>query len=374
MFGIYRYGLAFCVAISHLWAGMFGGPAAYAVWGFYCLSGYLMTLILNEKYGFTAQGVTTFAINRVLRIYPAYFAVCAGMLIIFLMIPQTASHFLPVLRKPVNLAGWFFSMTLLTPPGTGELVHGAAALRVELWFYVMMALGLASNKPVVVAWFVASCCFSGWQVYSNVPFAERYVLIASCSVAFSFGALIYHFRDRLPVIVKPWPAVVAALLWWGHVWLSWSFPGGPWIFGLYTSLIFSAIAMVALMRVEPRQMPAWLRKLDRLAGNLSYPIYLSHWGVAIVLTWIFPALTRESFLVFAIGFPLVNVVAYAIYKIIEEPIQSWKLPSRLGRQAPAFASGYAMHAPHGPAAIITPARTNFAGPQTTQVSTYSDVN
>jgi hypothetical protein len=27
------------------------GPAAYAFWGFYCLSGYLMTLILNEKYG-----------------------------------------------------------------------------------------------------------------------------------------------------------------------------------------------------------------------------------------------------------------------------------------------------------------------------------
>ena len=59
MFGIYRYGLAFCVVISHLWAGMFGGPAAYAVWGFYCLSGYLMTLILNEKYGFTARGIKT---------------------------------------------------------------------------------------------------------------------------------------------------------------------------------------------------------------------------------------------------------------------------------------------------------------------------
>ena len=34
MFGIYRYGLAFCVAISHLWGGMIAGPAAYAVWGF----------------------------------------------------------------------------------------------------------------------------------------------------------------------------------------------------------------------------------------------------------------------------------------------------------------------------------------------------
>ena len=51
MFGIYRYSLAFCVAISHLWGGMIAGPAAYAVWGFYCLSGYLMTLILSEEGG-----------------------------------------------------------------------------------------------------------------------------------------------------------------------------------------------------------------------------------------------------------------------------------------------------------------------------------
>ena len=66
MFGIYRYGLALCVAISHLWAGTIGGPAAYAVWGFYCLSGYLMTLILNEKYGFSPRGVGRFAANRAL--------------------------------------------------------------------------------------------------------------------------------------------------------------------------------------------------------------------------------------------------------------------------------------------------------------------
>jgi peptidoglycan/LPS O-acetylase OafA/YrhL len=309
---------------------------------------------LNEKYGFRPRGVATFAANRFLRIYPAYYVVCAGMLALFLLIPQTAISFLPVLQKPVTSAGWLYSLTLMAPFDGGELVHGSLALKVELWFYVMMALGLARNKPIVVAWFVTSCVYSGWQVYSDVPFAERYVFISSCSIAFSSGSLVYHFRDRIPVIVKPWPALVAAALWWGHVWLSTKFPGGPSVYGLYTSLIFSAIALAALMRLEPRQMPVWLFKLDRLAGNLSYPVYLCHWGVAIVVTWIFPALTRESFLVFAIGFPLVNAAAYAIHKIVEEPLESWKLTGRFSRQAPAFAGGFALHSPHRSAGAVMP--------------------
>src|SRR5271155_1366839 len=117
MFGIYRYGLAFCVAISHLWAGMIGGPAAYAVWGFYCLSGYLMTLILNEKYGFSPRGLGRFAAKRALRIYPAYFVVCAGMFLLFYFKPGTAARLLPQLHMPQNARAWLYSLTLLTPPG-----------------------------------------------------------------------------------------------------------------------------------------------------------------------------------------------------------------------------------------------------------------
>ena len=47
-FGMWRFFLAFLVVISHLWAGMLDGPAAYAVWGFFILSGYLMTFVLTE--------------------------------------------------------------------------------------------------------------------------------------------------------------------------------------------------------------------------------------------------------------------------------------------------------------------------------------
>jgi len=56
MFGTYRIFLALMVVALHL--GGIPKIGAYAVFGFYCLSGYLMTLIMQTNYGYTATGVT----------------------------------------------------------------------------------------------------------------------------------------------------------------------------------------------------------------------------------------------------------------------------------------------------------------------------
>jgi peptidoglycan/LPS O-acetylase OafA/YrhL len=330
VFGIYRYGLAFCVAISHLWAGMIGGPAAYAVWGFYCLSGYLMTLILNEKYGFSHRGLARFAVNRVLRIYPAYYAVCAAMFLIFCTIPDAAARFLPNLQMPRTTQGWLYSLLLMPAPDGNELLHGSLALRVELWFYVAIALGLGRSRRIALAWFLASLGYTLWLLAVRTPFPQRYVSIPACSLAFSSGCLIYHLRDQLPAIKTPWAAVAAASLWWLHVWLTQNIPGGPWVIGLYSSLLFSALAIVTLMRQSPSELPGWVAGLDRLAGNLSYPMYLCHWSVGILVTWFLPQKTRADVAVFLIGFPLVNLLSFATYRFVERPLQAWKLPSLVG--------------------------------------------
>ncbi len=326
MFGIYRYGLAFCVVSSHLWSNMIVGPAAYAVWGFYCLSGYLMTLILNERYGFTPRGLTRYAVNRLLRIYPAYYVICIGMFILFYFVPDTSSRFLPNLRMPATVQGWCYSLLLMTAPDGNELLHGSRALRVELWYYVAIALGLGRSRWTARVWFALSVVYTLWLLAHHAPFPERYVFVASCSLPFSFGCLIYHIRDRLPVIKSPWAALSAAGFWWLHVWLAQGIPQGPLVFGLYSSLLFSGFAMVTLIRLHPAELPEWMVKLDRLAGNLSYPMYLCHWGVGITLTWLLPGTTRMNPLVFLLGFPAVNLVSYLIYRHVEEPLQSLKLP------------------------------------------------
>lgn len=331
MFGIYRYALAFCVAISHMWGNMIGGPAAYAVWGFYCLSGYLMTLVLNEKYGFSRNGVRDFFINRSLRIYPGYYAVCVVMLLIFIFIPETASRFLPQLHMPTTISSWLFSLTLLTPlTGGGELLHGCSALHVELCMYIAMALGLSRSIRTTGAWFFVSVLYTAYLLKSGVAFAERYAFVLPCTMAFSTGAFLYHLSKHIPPIKSPWAAVSAAAIWWLHVWVTQHVRGGPWNVGLYTSLIVSCFAILTLKDLKKKELPRWAAKLDTLCGNLSYPVYLCHWSIAVLVVYALPHLQRGRFLVFAIGFPIVNIVAYVIYRYIEKPCAEFKIATGSG--------------------------------------------
>jgi peptidoglycan/LPS O-acetylase OafA/YrhL len=127
--------------------------------------------------------------------------------------------------------------------------------------------------------------------------------------------------------------------------------------------------MVALMRLDPAELPAWITNLDRLAGNLSYPMYLCHWGVGISLTGLLPGTTRMNPLVFLIGFPVVNLLSYLIYRQIERPLQAWKLPSMVQffpawKEMPRSTSAVAglVHTAHrnvGPNAVF-PARAAIA--------------
>ena len=70
MFGIFRTLLALVVVAGHL--GPVDSVGPYAVFGFYVLSGYLMTAIMRDRYGYTASGIGRYTANRLLRIYPVY--------------------------------------------------------------------------------------------------------------------------------------------------------------------------------------------------------------------------------------------------------------------------------------------------------------
>src|SRR5258708_35197917 len=76
-----RYILAAIVAQTHLWPLGSSWPATIAVFAFYTLSGYLMTRVINERYGFTARGTAAFLLNRVLRLWPASFVILGLTLI-----------------------------------------------------------------------------------------------------------------------------------------------------------------------------------------------------------------------------------------------------------------------------------------------------
>lgn len=73
MFGTYRTFLALIVVVHHLISIPIIGH--YAVHGFFILSGYLMTFVMNVSYGYSLRGIRAFSINRFLRLYPSYWVV-----------------------------------------------------------------------------------------------------------------------------------------------------------------------------------------------------------------------------------------------------------------------------------------------------------
>ena len=113
--GSWRFLLAGFVVASHLWRDMLQGYAAYAVWAFFVLSGYLMTHVLQTRYGFTVRGVGVYAYNRLLRIFPGYYVALVGgvvTLVVAEWVGVSVAGVNPEFFLPVGWA-WLNPLTLL---------------------------------------------------------------------------------------------------------------------------------------------------------------------------------------------------------------------------------------------------------------------
>src|SRR4051812_18616989 len=75
--GLFRLLLALSVVMGHagpiLGMSLFSAPVAVGT--FFVLSGFYMSLVMNEKYSGLEHGVRVFYINRFLRLYPSYLVV-----------------------------------------------------------------------------------------------------------------------------------------------------------------------------------------------------------------------------------------------------------------------------------------------------------
>ena len=320
--GTWRFFLAFLVTISHLWTGMLDGPAAYAVWGFFVLSGYLMTLVLMTRYDTTAEGIQQFARNRLLRIYPSFItALLLGIATIVLLgragiDPSTLN---PQFKLPQGAVEWMTNLTMFPFIGQQGLpVPVAAALFVEVWAYALMPLFAQSQAAALLG--LAVACFANLQFgFGLSTFTARYCGFATGLMPFAVGSVICHYRFIVRRLANP---TVSVLTWCAHglYWLS--DPYWPWTYGLWLSVPLSAWVVVSLVDVPPSP-------LDRLAGELSYPIYLLHTTVA---AWFLPAFgSNRSFAFFVVSFAATLVASLAMVELIERRLQHFRARADTGR-------------------------------------------
>jgi len=316
-FGTWRFLLAFFVCISHLWAGMMHGPAAYAVWGFFVLSGFLMTHIISNRYGITSAGLKNFAFNRFLRIYPLYWIACVLGVVSLYFLPRlgiTPSDLNPQFLRPQDAGDWLNNITLLPiTGGHGLFVPVSGALAVEVGVYILMPL-MAMSKPAAWLGLILSVALNLHFGLDSGSFALRYSSFLTSFAAFTLGALVSQYSLLLDKFRAP---VLSVFVWIAHCLIWFKFSLWPWTYGLYVSALLSAWVVLSLAKIKTG-------RLDNILGEMSYPLYLLHTTVGVWVLVFHNSMRSFSF--FAISFGLTLLLSWLIIVLIDRPLHRLKRP------------------------------------------------
>lgn len=318
------------------------GP--YAVFGFYILSGYLMTFIMHETYGFHKTGRIHFVINRFLRLYPLYWAAAVfSLVMIYLIGAETVYKFHQSMITPSDFKSVFENALIIFPawyPNTvnSMLVPPAWALTVEMFFYFLICIGVTKCFFRTTIWFFLSLMYVGLTYFLGAPVADRYFPIAAASLPFSIGGLLYFFskmddarsffvKSRLSTNILLTAIIINAIAWIlvrREFFLIKHMEGKFVEIGFYlnilicSGLIFSIIMGGKLAFIG--------RRGDKFIGDLSYPIYLMQWQVGLLVSFIlFGAPVRGfgtlGFRSLIVSIVVVTILSIAVVYLIDRPVQ-----------------------------------------------------
>lgn len=328
MFGTYRTLLALMVVATHL--GGMHEIGKYAVSGFFTLSGYLMTLIMQTNYGYTLSGISKYALNRFLRIYPIYWlAISISAILIIIVGEDFSRNYHASMYLPQDFTETIKNILLFFPyRESPRLSPPVWALTVEIFYYILIGLGISKNKKYVLFWLVLSVIYHAVVISMNLDGEYRYYLIPSASLPFATGAFIYHysheiqnFTNQLNSRVKenlPYIIFFAILL----NWYVGSLSSHRGLF-FYSNFIICAIMVIVLS--ERKSLPFISKAFDKWMGDFSYPIYLVHYQIGLVVIMLLGkagfSYERPDAVLMFISIPFIFLLAWMITVSIEKPIE-----------------------------------------------------
>jgi peptidoglycan/LPS O-acetylase OafA/YrhL len=314
--GVIRVLLAVSVIIAHV-GPIFGinvVGAVIAVKAFYIISGFYMSLILNEKYIGGNNSYQLFLSNRLLRLFPIYWAVllltvlvCVGMGI------SSHGQFWSKLQPWVEyynqmgpgaivyliftnlfLLGQDLAMFLGLNTHTGHLfftadfwktspqlytflaIPQAWTVGLEITFYLMAPFIVRRKLGVILTLVLLSLSIRlvlGKFGLVNDPWNYRF--FPSELVFFLLGNLSYRIYKRIENVNMS-KGVLAGMT--GFVWLYTILYGKleiPYKELIYFIVFFLAVPVIFKFSRRSR--------IDYAIGELSYPIYISHMFVVLFL-------------------------------------------------------------------------------------------
>jgi len=333
MFGIYRFILAFNVVLFHiLKVPQIGSLAVYS---FFILSGYLMTYIMHHTYGYSYKGVKLYALNRFYRLFPVYWALMLVTVFVIMVVGNDfASTFHIAMRLPQDITELIINITMVYPdfsPSsyTPRLAPATWALTIELFFYLLIGLGISKSKLRTNIWFTCSICY---VLYNNIllkQYGLDYGNFISASLPFSIGAMLFFHKNTIQNLLLKFHLfklrTVTSLFTFNVIFCStvvFIFPEQSWkivILCKAVNLVLSAVMVIKLS--ETKSDTPLIKSIDKFTGDLSYPVYVFHWAAACFASWLLYTSPQKGPMAFTIGLVLTIVVSVIVNKFINDKIE-----------------------------------------------------
>lgn len=337
MFGFFRTLLALWVMAFHLVDIPVIGP--YAVFSFFILSGFLMTTIMHESYGYGIDGIKRYAANRFLRLYPMYWAVAIfSSIAIFIVSEQYSVNYKDELYLPNNIKELIFNTSMIFPslfPYQVEprLSPPTWALTIEIFFYICIALGVSKTKGITLSWVGISVLYNALTYIDGLNGSYRYATIFGASLPFALGAWLYFYKIRVFSIIKKLkiasPNSILLIYTVNAVAFSFNSHFKPFLLsdfideiGKYLNIILSVFVITSLFY---RGAEVFSKKFDKIVGDFSYPIYLGHWQCGLIASFIlFDSPTKgmsiEGWHAYLLALVLTVISSYVLIHFIDKNI------------------------------------------------------
>lgn len=336
MLGLLRTTLALMVMAFHLFAGL-RPIGTYAVFGFYIISGYLMTLIMHESYGYTWVGRLSFAVNRFLRLYPQYWAAAIySLLLIYMLGPGTVTSFHKSIYIPTSLNEYISNIAMVFPAWNPSgvmprLVPPAWALTVELFFYVLICIGLSKYYTIVKVWLLLSMAYAVAALAFGAE-SDRYFPIAAASLPFSVGSAIYFISKDNEIYKRYLKLGISTkflfllMLINCFVWSAFSLVhnGRLTEIGFYLNVLICGLLVYSI--IKGGKIVNFGKSIDSLIGDFSYPIYLLHWQTGLLVSFVLygegvHGFSTKGGISFIVSLMVVCLLSVFFMKVIDRPIQ-----------------------------------------------------
>jgi peptidoglycan/LPS O-acetylase OafA/YrhL len=319
----------------------------HAVSVFFVISGFYMTLILNEKY--TAYG--PFIANRLLKLYPAYlFSIVLAHLLspisfrdlpfwpqVYFVFANLFMLFSEITAIIIKLPGDVFSIMPLGGSWQSEtstwglLYNGPVwSLSVELMFYLIAPFVVKIDAGYIrrVATLIAASVASNFTLYSlgslHVPW--DYNFFPPNLYLFMLGSLSFYLfkTGKLQALLPFWRTAGVGML---AFMLAFTvaypllprfplFVGGATISPLTAYIALLLVFMPYIFEALRDVRASTLARADSMIGDLSYPVYIVHF---VVLTRI-PLLKGIDPVIATLG--VATLTHVAIMRPIERHVRS----------------------------------------------------